>query len=569
MSAPAGLAETLRQQEREHLLRERNERVPDVHLPRPAAAEGADRIPVDETPCVTLDRIVLIGDAADRFQWALAAANQTESGVRDVATSACVGTRGISLIIRRMQGAIVRQGYVTTRVLAGPQADLQQGLLTLTLLPGRIRSIRIEPGSDSRATLWNAVPARPGDLLNLRDIEQAMENFRRVPTAEADISIAVAEMAKVADGADGADGTNGTDGSNMQPGQTDLLIRWKQRIPFRLSLSADDSGSRSTGKYLGSATISWDHWLALNDLLYVSFNHDLGGGDSGARGTQGYVAHYALPLGYSLLGLTVSRNRYHQSVAGLNQTYLYAGESENSAIRLSRVVYRDAMRKTTLSVGGWARTSANYIDDTEMQVQRRRMAGWDAGVSHREFIGAATLDFNLNYRRGTGAMSALPAPEETFDEGTSRPRIVLADAWLNVPIALGRQRLRYTGTWRAQWNRTPLVPQDRFAIGGRHTVRGYDGENQLLADRGWLLRNDFGFALGQSGQELYLGLDIGQVGGPASHLLAGTTLSGAVVGLRGPVKGIYYDVFAGRPLRKPDGFGSAAIVAGFNLNLSF
>lgn len=75
-----------------------------------------------------------------------------------------------------------------------------------------------------------------------------------------------------------------------------------------------------------------------------------------------------------------------------------------------------------------------------------------------------------------------------------RPKIITADAQLNAPFNLGEQRLRYTGTWRAQWNRTPLVPQDRFAIGNRYTVRGFDGENQLLAESGWLVRNDLGVA---------------------------------------------------------------------------
>ena len=225
--------------------------------------------------------------------------------------------------------------------------------------------------------------------------------------------------------------------------------------------------------------------------------------------------------------------------------------------------------KTTLSLRGWTRSSRNFIDDTEVEVQRRRMAGWDVGLAHREFIGASTLDLNLGYRRGTGAMNALPAPEEAFGEGTSRPEIVTADAYLNMPIAVGAQRLRYSGAWRAQSNRTPLVPQDRFAIGGRYTVRGFDGENVLSAERGWLVRNDLGWALGQTGQELYLGVDYGEVGGPSSRTLAGIRLSGAVLGLRGGYKGLAYDVFAGKPISKPSGFQTSGSVAGFNVNWSF
>ena len=42
-------------------------------------------------------------------------------------------------------------------------------------------------------------------------------------------------------------------------------------------------------------------------------------------------------------------------------------------------------------------------------------------------------------------------------EGTSRMKLITADAQFSVPFQLGRQRLRYTAAWRAQWNRTPLA----------------------------------------------------------------------------------------------------------------
>ena len=118
-----------------------------------------------------------------------------------------------------------------------------------------------------------------------------------------------------------------------------------------------------------------------------------------------------------------------------------------------------------------------------------------------------------------------------------------------MPFALSDQRLRYIGSWRSQWNRTPLVPQDRFSIGGRYSVRGFDGENILSADRGWTLRNEVGLALGQTGQELYTGVDYGEVSGQASKFLIGKRLAGAVVGVRGGYKGLSYDWSVGTPLK--------------------
>ncbi|WP_434628970.1 ShlB/FhaC/HecB family hemolysin secretion/activation protein [Pseudomonas sp. Z1-29] len=538
--------ELLRQQERERVLREQLESRPDVRLQAAPVDEGVDRLPSRESPCFAINDIRLIGEASEQFQWALRAANPKD----DPAIGRCLGGGGINLTMKRMQNAIIEAGYVTTRVLAEAQ-DLNSGVLVLTLVPGRIREIRFEEGTSSRANAWNAMPASPGDLLNLRDIEQALENFKRVPTAEADIKIAPARAA------------------DAKPGESDVVIAWSQRFPARVSLSVDNSGSKTTGKYQGNVSLSLDNLLSLNDLFYASVNHDLGGGESGHRGSDGSTLHYSLPFGYWQLGFTSSEYNYEQSVAGANQTYQYRGESRNNELRLSRLLYRDAVRKTTAWGSLWTRSSENFIDDTEIGNQKRRMAGWQLGLDHREFIGASILDLGVAYRRGTGANDALRAPEEDFDAGTSRSQIITADAQLQVPFLVGDQRLRYIGGWRAQWNRTPLVPQDRFSIGGRYSVRGFDGENILSADRGWTLRNEIGLSLGQTGQELYTGIDYGEVSGQASEFLIGQRLAGAVVGIRGGYKGLSYDWSLGTPLKKPDGFETANVTSAFTVIWSF
>jgi hemolysin activation/secretion protein len=537
--------ELIRQQERERQLRLQQEQAPDVRLQAPSTSTII-RLPENESPCFLIERIALVGDAADRFQFALRSVIEGE----DSPIGKCLGANGINLVLTRVQNAVVVKGFVTTRVLASPQ-DIQTGDLTLTVIPGRVRNIRFAPNADPRGTKWNAVPIQSGDILNLRDIEQGLENFKRVPTVAADIKIEAAE------------------GEGAQPGQSDLVISYKQSFPFRVSASLDDSGSKATGKYQAGVTISYDNWWTLNDLFYISVNHDLGGGDPGGRGTRGGTVHYSVPFGYWTLSTNASRNRYFQSIAGLTQTYVYSGTSSSNDLKLSRIVYRDAQRKTTVAVRGYLKESDNFIDDTEVQTQRRRTAGWELSVGHREFMGANTLDLNLAYRHGTGAFQALAAPEDLFGEGASRPEVWNADVSLSVPFQIAQRHLRYLGALRAQWNDTPLVPQDRFSIGGRYSVRGFDGDMMLSADRGWTLRNDIGLILGESGQELYLALDCGEVGGQSSQYLIGKRLAGTALGLRGNFLGGTYDIFVGQPIKKPDGFRTANTTAGFSLNWSY
>lgn len=523
-----------RQQERDQTLHERLNASTDVRLQAPDATADR-RIPDNETPCFRIDRIQLSGANGNA---ARLLADVT--GGADSAVGRCLGTQGINEVMRRVQNTLVTEGLITTRVLAQPQ-DLTSGTLELTVVPGRMRSVRYADSSTGRIHPAAAMPARPGELLNLRDIEQGLENLRRLPSGDADIRIEPGEA----------------------PGESDIVIERKQGFPLRLSLALDDSGSRSTGKYMGAASLAWDNPLGLGDLFHASLIHDLGGGERGRRGTEGHSLHYSVPFGYWLFSLNASAHDYHQTVAGIVQDYRYSGSSERYDLRASRVVQRSATGKTTLSLGGYLRKSRNYIDDAEILVQRRRSAGWEAGIAHRAYFGAATLDMEATWRHGTGAFRA------QYGEGADRPRILSARASLGVPFKLGKTRLRYQADLRGQRERSRLLPQDQFSIGGRHTVRGFDGEQVLSGERGWLLRNELSVALGNSGQSAFIGLDHGRTGGNATASQPGQRLTGAVIGLRGSYRALSYEVFTGRPLSKPDGFRTGSTASGFNLVWTF
>lgn len=438
--------------------------------------------------------------------------------------------------------------------MVAPEQNLQSGELRFVVIPGRIRSIR-PVGGGLRRQLRGAMPMQPGDILLLPDLEQALENLKRVPTAEAEIQVEPAQ-------------TLAGEGQ-VGPGQSDLVVRYSQNLPIRLNLSVDDSGTTGTGKYVGSATLSYDNALNINDLLYLTLNLGRPGRKPADRGTQGYTVHYDVPWGYWLFGLTGSENRYLQRVAGLNGAIDYRGLNRAGEAALSRVVQRDQGGRTSVTLKGWRKSSQNFIDDTEVLVQRRIEAGWEMQLQRTQSFGSANFDGRLAYRHGTGALGSLRAPEETFGEGTSRLSLIAADAAFTVPMQWGAGQLRYGGQWRLQFNRTPLVPSDRFAIGGRYTVRGFDGEQQLSAERGGLWRNELALALPAPGHELYTGVDYGQVGGPSARLLAGTALCGAVLGLRGQWSKVQYDLSIGTPISKPRAFPTSPWSVGFSLHWSF
>jgi hemolysin activation/secretion protein len=390
-----------------------------------------------------------------------------------------------------------------------------------------------------------------GDLLELPALEQSLENFKRVPSTDATMELVPS-----------------TD-PGAQPGDSDIVVYWSQTMPFRVTLSLDDAGVRSTGRLQSAVTFAYDHWWTLNDLFYVSVSDTAGERLPGIHDSQSRTVHYSLPWRDWLLSITHSEWEYRQSVPIGDASNLYSGTSRHGELAIGRLLYRDSLRKTTGSLRLWWRESDSHVNDAELEQQRRHTGGWEFQLSHRESIGDGTLDASLAYRRGTGAFGSTAAPEQSQGDGSARMRIVRADALLSVPLPVASRSWRYSLGLRAQWNARPLTPQDRFAIGNRYTVRGFDGESLLIGDRGWLVRQEIGWSAGALRSELYAGVDTGHVGARSSETFAGHQLTGAVIGVRGVINGYAWDGFIGRPLSRPDGFRTAATTAGFNLSASF
>ena len=551
-----------RQMDKNKALEQQQVKQPDVHLK--VDSLELTKIPTSETPCFPIHKLIItdysssISDYSSipthqippsQFSSALSAVNSFD----DFHLPQCLGGKGLNALLKRIQNHLIGQGFATTRVLLQPQ-DLSSKRVVITVIPGKINRLQIQDHSPlmpfvTKATRWFAMPLENGDVLNIRDLEQGLENLKRNSSTDADIQIQPTE----------------------QIGESDVIISYQQGFPLHLTLGLDDSGTKATGRLQGSATLSFDNPFTLNDLFYVNVTKGIkrhSDGVDGDRGSKNISLYYSVPWKYWLFTLSGSQYDYFQTVAGAYQDYEYSGKSRQLKASLGRILYRDNHHKTFASISLWARKSFNYVNDTEVEVQRRRMAGWQAELSHTEYLGNATFQAKLGYKRGTGLHHSLRAPEENFGEGTSRPKIITADLQLSYPFMFGAHLFRFASDWHGQWNKTPLIQQDKLSIGGRYSVRGFDGELSLSGERGWIWRNEFSVAPWNKGQEWYVALDKGMVRDRLDEQL-GHSLIGWATGIRGNLFGLNYDYFIGTPIHKPSGFRTSHAVTGFNFSYKF
>ncbi len=439
----------------------------------------------------------------------------------------CVGKEGIDVLTKGLQQAILSRGYVTTRVLVQPQ-DLSGGTLKFALVPGIVRKIAFADPS-MWGTWKTAYPTSSGDVLNLRDLEQGLEQMKRVSSQDVNMEIRPTDV----------------------PGESDVVLTVKRSKPWTFVASVDNSGTESTGKWQGNVNLGLNNPLGLNDILSLGANQDLSFGNK-ALGSHGFNGSYSVPWGYWTATLSGNTNTYYQNIAGMNQTLVSSGNSQTAALRIARIV----SRSQNDVLGGYVQLSKrfgdSFIDDTVIPTQARNNTFLELGATDRHYFGAAQFDGTLAYRQGIGGFGATADPYP--DGPTYRFHMTVLDANLSVPFAVGNQRFAYVGTVHGQFTNDTLFYIDDLTIGSRYTVRGFDGETMLEAERGFYWRNELQWPVFQTGQTLYAGIDYGRVFGPNTAALVGTQLAGAVIGVRGslPAKfvGVSYDLFAGTPIYK-------------------
>ena len=394
--------------------------------PKDLRTTDESRLLADEAPCFRIQEVRLEGSEKGLFDWVLSELDGPAGN--DSPMGRCLGVQSIEILQKRLQNAIISRGHVTSRVLISNQ-NLSEGVLVFEPVAGRIDRLLDTSTPSGSVSLATAMPGQPRDLLNLRDIEQALDNLQRVPTVTADLQIVPGQT----------------------PGSSDIALSWKQSNRWRLGLSLDDAGSDTTGRYQAGATLSADNPLGLSDLAYLSLSKGFGGrGGSSPKGTQAIAAHYSIPVGYWLYKANISHNTYEQTVIGAFEDYRYSGQSDSVDVGIERVLLRDNRQILTALGGLQRRASRNHIDDTEILVQRRVTTSLEAGLSHRLYAGNNVIQSAVNHRQGIKALGNLPAPEEAFGEGTSQYRLTTAAINVQVPWRLAEQSMRYTTSLRLQ-----------------------------------------------------------------------------------------------------------------------
>lgn len=464
----------------------------------------------------------------------------------------CLGVTEIQALLSDITKFYIEAGYATTRAYL-PAQDLTTGRLRIDIVEGKVGAVRIAPESEGRVNLGTAFPYLEGDVLNLRDIEQGLDQINRLSSNNATMDI--------------------LPGDNV--GESVIAVKNDPGKRWHVSISGDNHGTRTTGRRQVGASLAVDNTLGLNDLISLTERRTLAFDDKSKR-ARSRGAMISLPYGYVTLSGGYNWSDYNSTIITAAGTLLgLSGDNRSIYGTVDYVALRTQDSKVTLSATLTGKRARNYIGGTLLDVSSRNLTVADLSANYSTYAAGGAVSAGITYSRGLRGFSALDdAPDLPSDFPRAQFHKMSFNASYVAPFRVGPLDFSWSTALQAQKAFDVLYGSEQISIGGLYSVRGFH-DDSLANDDGYYVRNDLTLrrVLGTvAGRDVlfrpYIALDAGAVTGDVTDSPDGTLVGGAV-GFNLNVGGASVEFFTGKPLVTPDGMDKEDINTFLRLSLSF
>lgn len=406
----------------------------------------------------------------------------------------CLGVAEIEQLLADVTAAYMSRGYVTARAYL-PGQDLSQGTLVIEVEEGRLERIDINDGDKRSISPGNVFPGKVGEPLNLRDLEQALDQINRLSSNNATMEIL----------------------PGTAPG--DSLVRFNNEPgrPYHLNLTYDNNGQKATGRNQLGVNLGLDNPLGFNDFLSLTHRRAQPY-ESGKRSSYFNNLSYVLPWGYNTVSLSLSDSEYASLLKAPSGARLKTnGDSQTYTLQMDRVLWRGQSGQWNLSGALTQKEQGNYLEDILLEVSSRRLSVFDLDSSYTTRVLGGALSLNLGLARGLHLFGSLK-DDSNLPDWAPRAQFTKYKYGLGYyrPFILLGQELTFNSQLNGQHARDVLYGSERISLGSLYTVRGFN-EESIAGDHGYYWRNELAlthrFSLPNGRPALlrpFVGLDYGK-----------------------------------------------------------
>lgn len=510
----------------ERLLQEQRKRLQELQsLPGRAAPQVPASTPED-TRCFTIRHIVLEG--AEHL------GEREQRRLLEPYEGQCLGVGQLNALLKVVTDHYLNRGYITTRAYL-PQQDLSSGTLQITVVEGRLDSLDSSSLASPRE-LAMAFPGTTGEVLNLRELEQLVDQLTRLPSRQAQLELVPGD----------------------EVGSSRVQLQGQRDKPWRVSATRNNDGDRSSGEQQMGLGLDWDSPLGLADQFSLRANQDAVS-DHWRHSDSRYL-NYSVPWGWWTFTYSYNQSYYRTRDDSSGFPFKLDGDSQMHQLRVERVIHRDALSKTAVNLGISHLRTNNYLDDSLIDVSSTRLSESQLGVNHGRRIGTAFLNLDAGWQQGIGAFDAQGAGDPHGTEPVARyNKYSLTLSYLQ-PFTLWGEAFSFDSLATGQRSEDPLYSPQRISVGGLNSVRGFK-QQTLTGNSGGYWRNQLRWRRPVSWAPLQpfvqeygaaLAYDVGVIKGDHNNPDTHGRLSGNAVELN--LRGQYFaaSVSFARSLQRPD-----------------
>ncbi|MBN6362458.1 ShlB/FhaC/HecB family hemolysin secretion/activation protein [Providencia huaxiensis] len=435
----------------------------------------------------------------------------------------CLTLSEIQKLTKHVTNYYMEQGFITSQAII-PEQDLSSHQLLLQVIEGHVETIEIE--NSPERLVHQIFPYQQGKILNLRHIEQGLEQLNRLSSAEYTIDIQ----------------------PGSQNGYSRVIIHQQgKKWPITSQLNLDNSGMEATGKQLLTGGLTVDSPLGFGEQWSVSGNTDMDG--SVSHHNRYIVANVNVPYGYWSYRYQFYRNSTLQPFYASGQQYRYEGKNTNQQLDISRLIYRDGKQRLTLQSSLKHKNANTQLASQTLSISSPTLTSLSFTPQYSTTLGQGYFTFNPAAEWGISAFGASP---DTLakDSPRSHYRKFSLSSSYQYFFSNG---LTYLTSFYGQYSPDNLYGIERISIGGQYSVRGYH-EQSLSGNRGGYWRNEINKDIANTaiGQLRFIGaLDYGFIASDKYHV-EHDTLAGGAVGLSFTGNSLIYSQFLlSKPLHYP------------------
>lgn len=444
------------QQQQRELLQQNQQQREELERSLTPPPRRVTELPENVGPCFPIYHIRLAG------------ANQLGTSAQQKLFSPyidqCLGIKQITQLTQEVSDWYIRHGYITSRAFLTEQ-DLSRGQLVLLVMEGKLEDIRLNGAHDR--VISTTFPGMKGKILNLRDIEQGMEQINRVRQEPVQIEILPGE----------------------NPGYSVINLAAKPEFPLQFSAGFDNSGQKITGVGQLNAAVSANNLLGVADRWYVAGARS--SAFSNSKDAQSVQAGVSVPYGYFTLDYNYSWSDYLATIENRGFDWRSTGDTQTHRLSGSWILYRDSAIKSGAMVGINHRISRNYLNDTRLDSSSRKLTSVMAGVNHSQKLWGGFATLNPAFSRGVPWLGA--EDDRGKDSGMPRAEFnkwTLSGSYYR-PLT---DNIGYLTSFYGQWTPDRLYGSERLTLGGESSVRGFK-EQYLSGDKGGYWRNEINWNL--------------------------------------------------------------------------